>query len=191
MKKLVIIDNYDSFTYNLVHAVEELLGHEITVIKNDQVDLDALDSFEYFILSPGPGLPKSSGDLLKVIHRYRGTKKILGVCLGLQAIAESYGCKLKNLDSVFHGIRDEMIQTEEKSKLFDGLGPKFWAGRYHSWVIESSSLPHELKITSVDKEGEIMSIEHSSDRVFAVQFHPESIMTDEGKVILKNFLEKA
>lgn len=191
MSKLVIIDNYDSFTYNLVHAVEEILGESVKVVKNDLEDIEQLDKYEYFILSPGPGLPKESGKLMDIIERYKSSKKILGVCLGLQAIAESYGCQLKNLSTVFHGIRDNMTQTENASILYDGIEKTFYAGRYHSWVIEKESLTEVFEITSVDSNNEIMSIQHKTDNIHAVQFHPESIMTDEGKQMLKNFITKA
>ncbi len=191
MSKLVIIDNYDSFTYNLVHAVEEILGEQVDVFKNDLEDIEILNHYEYFILSPGPGLPKESGKLMEIIEKYKSTKKILGVCLGLQALAESYGCQLKNLPSVFHGIRDLMSQTESHSILYDGLEKEFYAGRYHSWVISKETLTPELEITSLDSNGEIMSIQHKTDHVHAVQFHPESIMTDDGKKMLQNFIVKS
>ena len=191
MSKLVIIDNYDSFTYNLVHAIEEILGTPVDVVKNDLDHIDDLDQYEYFILSPGPGLPVDSGKLMEIIERYKSTKKILGVCLGLQAIAESYGCQLKNLSTVFHGIRDKMIQTENTSILYEGIEKEFFAGRYHSWVIEKSTLLPEFEITSIDSNEEIMSIQHKTDKIHAVQFHPESIMTDQGKRMLENFISKA
>jgi len=191
MSKLVIIDNYDSFTYNLVHAIEEILGTSVDVVKNDLDHIEDLDQYEYFILSPGPGLPVDSGKLMEIIERYKSTKKILGVCLGLQAIAESYGSQLKNLPTVFHGIRDKMIQTEISSILYQGIEKEFFAGRYHSWVIEKSSLLPEFDVTSIDSNEEIMSIQHKTDKVHAVQFHPESIMTDQGKRMLENFISKA
>jgi len=188
MKKILLIDNYDSFTYNLVHAIEEIVGHNIDIKKNDQIDLKKVQSYEYIILSPGPGLPDESGLLKPIIDQFKSTKKILGICLGLQAIGEVYGCPLKNLEKVYHGIRSEITQTSDESILFKGIDNPFKAGRYHSWVVDEESIVEDLIVTSKDANGQIMSLEHKTDSVYAVQFHPESIMTEQGKVMLSNFL---
>ena len=188
MKKVLIIDNYDSFTYNLVHAVEEIIGTEVTVKKNDQLTLDEIEPFEYIILSPGPGLPDEAGLLKEIIGTYKDSKKIFGVCLGLQAIAEVYGCSLKNLKQVYHGIKSEIAVTDRESLVYKNIASPLEAGRYHSWVIDEDTLVSELKVTSRESNGQIMSIEHQSDKVYAVQYHPESIMTPMGNQILENFL---
>ena len=186
--KVVIIDNYDSFTYNLVHIVEEILGEEIDVIRNDQFDLADLDKYERIILSPGPGIPEEAGMLMDVIKKYGPTKKIFGVCLGLQAIGEVYGAKLRNLSSVLHGQRTIMHKTDSPSPILDSIPDAFYAGRYHSWVIDKESDLSNLVITAIDPEGEIMAAHHKEYQVHGVQFHPESIMTDDGKRMLENFL---
>jgi len=188
MKKIIVIDNYDSFTYNLVHAIEEIVDHSIEIKKNDQVTLEEIEDYDYIILSPGPGLPDESGLLKPIIEKYKSTKNILGVCLGLQAIGEVYGCTLKNLEKVYHGIQSNITLTENASILFKGIQNNFTAGRYHSWVIDEKSIAGDLMITSKDTEGIIMSLEHKTDSVYAVQFHPESFMTRDGKTILSNFL---
>lgn len=190
MEKILVIDNYDSFTYNLVHLIEELTSREVPVRRNDKITLDEIDVYDTLILSPGPGIPDEAGLLKDIIKTYAPTKKILGVCLGLQAIGEVFGATLKNLDHVFHGVKTEMIQTENKSILFEGLEGTFEAGRYHSWVIEKSSLPSSLSVTCEDATGEIMGIQHNLYNVHAVQFHPESILTPQGDVMLSNFLFK-
>jgi len=187
-KKVIIIDNYDSFTYNLLHIVEELLGEEVKVVRNDEFEMSDLDQYERIILSPGPGLPDEAGQLKEVITTYGDSKKIFGVCLGLQAIGEVYGASLRNLDSVLHGQRTLMYKTENTSPIFEAIPDSFFAGRYHSWVIDKESDISSLVITSVDSEGEIMAAHHKTHQVYGVQFHPESIMTDEGKQMLKNFL---
>jgi len=189
MKKVLIIDNYDSFTYNLVHVVEEILGHEIEVRKNDQLTIDEVEGYEYIILSPGPGLPEDAGLLKEIIRTYRGKKKIFGVCLGLQAIGEVYGCELANLDKVFHGIKSEISITDDSSPIYNSLPEKIEAGRYHSWVINEDTLTSELAVTARAASGQIMSVEDRANHVYAVQYHPESIMTPEGKTILTNFLQ--
>ncbi len=186
--KTIIIDNYDSFTYNLVHIVEELTGDKVTVVKNDEVDFDTLHEYSHIILSPGPGIPEEAGDLKKVIEVMAPTKKILGVCLGLQAMGEVFGAKLKNLNDVFHGMRTLMYQTELKSPIFEGIADEFYAGRYHSWVIDNQSDTNSFKINAIDADGEIMAITHNQFQSYGVQFHPESIMTDDGKLMIQNFL---
>lgn len=187
-KKVVIIDNYDSFTYNLVHIVEELLGQEVDVYRNDQFELSALQQYDYIILSPGPGVPSEAGLLKDVIKLYKSSKKIMGVCLGLQAIGEVYGAKLVNLEKVWHGMRTTMYKTDAESVLLDGISKAFPAGRYHSWVIEPTSDISQLIITATDDAGNIMAARHKTDKVYGVQFHPESIMTDDGKQMIANFL---
>lgn len=187
-KKVVIIDNYDSFTYNLVHIVEELLGTEVDVFRNDQFKLSELDTYDYIILSPGPGIPSEAGLLKDVIKQYRSTKKIMGVCLGLQAIGEVYGAELINLEKVWHGMRTTMYRTEAESLLLDGIAKEFAAGRYHSWVIDPTSDTSQLIVTAKDDAGNIMAARHLTDQVYGLQFHPESIMTDDGKQMIANFL---
>ena len=190
MKKVVVIDNYDSFTYNLVHAIEEILGYGIDVVKNDQVSLDELDSYDYFFLSPGPGVPEEAGLLNEILDRYKDSKKILGVCLGLQAIAESYGYSLKNLEKVYHGIQSK-INIDYPSILYSDLEDGFLAGRYHSWVMKENENKSDLIVTARSIDGNVMSIEHKSHKVYGVQYHPESFMTDKGRQVISNFLEKA
>ena len=187
-KKVIIIDNYDSFTYNLVHIVEEILDCKVKVVRNDEFELKEIEEYEYIILSPGPGVPEEAGLLKDVIRTYGSTKKIFGVCLGLQAIAEVYGAELRNLDKVLHGQRTIMYQTSVKSPIFEYVPEDFFAGRYHSWVIDKSSDISALDITSIGENGEIMAAQHKEYQVHGVQFHPESIMTDEGKLMIENFL---
>lgn len=188
-KKVVLIDNYDSFTYNLVHIINELISGEVIVLKNDQFALEDLEAYEYIVLSPGPGVPDEAGLLKAVIKKYKSSKKIFGVCLGLQAIGEVYGAELRNLDQVYHGRKTEIFTTAIEDLNFAGIDSVFEAGRYHSWVIDKATMPDELLITAVDENGEIMAAKHISDQVSGVQFHPESIMTPTGKQMLANFLE--
>lgn len=187
--KVIIIDNYDSFTYNLVHMVEELMEKEIVVMRNDEIDYELLKSSTHIILSPGPGIPDEAGDLKNIIKRFAGEKKILGVCLGLQAIGEVFGGQLINLDKVFHGVSTYIQLTDVECPIFSGIESNFEAGRYHSWVIALDGFPGELTITAVDDKGEIMAAQHNDCQVYGVQFHPESIMTPEGKTMIKNFLD--
>jgi anthranilate synthase component II len=189
VKKVVIIDNYDSFTYNLVHLVNEIIGKDsVSVLKNDKFVMKDLDIYEYIILSPGPGLPDEAGLLKEVIRHYSSTKKIFGVCLGLQAIGEVYGAKLKNLSKVFHGMKTPIYLTDIEDNTFIGIDSSFDAGRYHSWVIDNDICPSDLLITAVDGDGEIMAARHRTLDVYGVQFHPESIMTPCGKAMMSNFL---
>jgi anthranilate synthase component 2 len=187
MKKVVIIDNYDSFTYNLVHYLEDL-NCSVTVYRNDEFEIDELEKFDKILLSPGPGLPSEAGLLKQVIQHYASSKSILGVCLGLQAIAEVFGGNLLNLNKVHHGKSSEITIIKE-DVLFHNLPKKIQVGRYHSWVMNPEAVPDVLEITSVDEEQQIMSIKHKYLDVKGVQFHPESILTPEGKTILKNWLE--
>ena len=185
MKKIFVIDNYDSFTFNLVHYLEEL-GCEVTVKRNDQFELDELENYPLLLLSPGPGIPDESGLLKAAIERYAPSKKILGVCLGQQAIGEVFGGKLINLDKVYHGIATPVNVTQE-DVLFKDLPKNFEVGRYHSWVVQTP-LPNELEATSVDDEGQLMSLRHKTYDVRAVQYHPESVLTPYGKKILENWI---
>ncbi len=185
--KVVIIDNYDSFTYNLRHLVEEL-GAEVDVIRNDQFNLEDLEKYDKIILSPGPGIPSEAGLLLDVIRTYAGKKSILGVCLGHQAIGEAFGSKLTNLSHVFHGVQTP-VDIVAQDPIFDGLPKEFPVGRYHSWVIDDKNLSQDLEITAVSKEGQIMAVRHRSLDIHGIQFHPESVLTPDGKVIVGNFLK--
>lgn len=187
MKKIIIIDNYDSFTYNLVHFLEDL-NAEVTVFRNDEFELNELEKFDKILLSPGPGIPEEAGLLLDVIKKYASTKSILGICLGQQAIGEVFGGSLINLEKVYHGVASKVKITKEDS-LFNNLPTEFEVGRYHSWVINPDDFPEDLEITSVDENGEIMSIRHKTLDVKGVQYHPESILTPNGKKILENWLE--
>lgn len=188
MNKVIIIDNYDSFTYNLVHIVEEVSGSEVTVVKNDEIDFSSIGKYTHIILSPGPGIPKEAGALKRLIETIDSRTKVLGVCLGLQAIGEVYGAQLQNLNDVYHGMRTIMHQTNVACPIFKNVPKNFYAGRYHSWVINKSSDLSAFEITARDEQGEIMALHHKTKPVYAVQFHPESIMTDEGKTMISNFL---
>ena len=185
--KCVLIDNYDSFTYNLVHLLKEL-GAEVTVLYNDQFTLDEIEEYDKIILSPGPGLPSDAGLLLDVIRYYAGKKPILGVCLGHQAIAEVFGGQLENLSYVFHGIATEGIQLVS-TPLFTGLPDSFSVGRYHSWVVSKESFPSCLEIIVENRDGLIMALRHRTYNIYGIQFHPESILTPDGKKILSNWLK--
>jgi anthranilate synthase component 2 len=186
--KVVIIDNYDSFTYNLSHLLKEL-GAEVTVYRNDRFQLDDLKPFDKIVLSPGPGIPSEAGLLLDVIRRYAGVKPILGVCLGEQAIGEAFGGKLTNLSDVFHGVQTPITLTAE-DYVFEGLPKELPVGRYHSWVVDKESLPDCLEVTAVSQEGYIMALRHRSLDVHGIQFHPESVLTPDGKTMIKNFLNR-
>lgn len=190
MKKVLVIDNYDSFTYNLVHILRELgLENDMEVHRNDKVSVDYVDGFERILLSPGPGLPADAGIMPAVIKKYAPTKSILGVCLGHQGIGESFGAKLFNLPSVYHGVATQIHLTDQQDLLFEGLPSSFRVCRYHSWVITPAGLPSELKVTAVDDDGNIMAIAHEAHKVRGVQFHPESIMTEHGKKMIANWLK--
>lgn len=187
MKNIVVIDNYDSFTYNLVHYLQDL-DCQVTVFRNDEFNLEELQSFDKIVLSPGPGVPSEAGLLKAVIEKYATTKPILGVCLGQQAIGEVFGGSLTNLEKVYHGVATNIKIVVSDESLFDGLENEFEVGRYHSWVISHNNFPAELEITSTDHNGQIMSIRHKKFDVKGVQFHPESILTPNGKQILKNWV---
>lgn len=184
--KIVIIDNYDSFTYNLSHLVKEL-GAEVTVLRNDNFPIEELETYDKILLSPGPGIPKEAGLLLEVIRTYAGKKPILGVCLGEQAIGEVFGGKLTNLSEVYHGIQSP-IRITASNYLFEGLPEEILVGRYHSWVIDRENFPDALEITAVSQEGYIMALRHKDFDVQGIQFHPESVLTPDGKKIISNWL---
>lgn len=187
MKKIVVIDNYDSFTYNLVHLVKEL-GAEVDVKRNDQFQLAELEPYNKIILSPGPGIPSEAGSLLDVIKTYAGRKPMLGVCLGHQAIGEVFGAKLENLSEVYHGVATP-VTLKQDDVLFAGLPKRVEVGRYHSWVVSHENFPDCLEITAESDEGQIMALRHKKYNIFGIQFHPESVLTPDGKVIVKNWLD--
>lgn len=185
MKKIFVVDNYDSFTYNLVHYLEDL-GVEVIVQRNDVLDFEQVERCDGIVLSPGPGVPEQADALKETIKRFQDSKPILGVCLGHQAIAEVFGGKLKNLEQVYHGVTGELSLTNEEP-IYNALSTKPVVGRYHSWVAEKP-LPAQLQITSEDENGEVMSFRHTTKNIVGVQFHPESILTPEGKSILQNWI---
>jgi hypothetical protein len=188
--KILVFDNYDSFTYNLVQMVEQIVGKEfVYVFKNDEISLEEVEKYDKIILSPGPGVPSEAGILLDVIKEFAPKKPILGVCLGLQAIAEAFGGKLINLNNVYHGVGISTAIIEDNAKIFRGLPSEIITGRYHSWAVDSHDFPEELQITAVDEQGIIMALQHRKYDVHAVQFHPESVLTPCGEKILENFLK--
>ena len=185
--KTVIIDNYDSFTYNLAHLIKEL-GAEVDVLRNDKFELEELEKYDKIILSSGPGIPEEAGLLLEVIRTYAGRKPILGVCLGEQAIGQAFGGKLTNLSEVFHGIQTN-VKIKNKDYIFSGLPTEIPVGRYHSWVVDTEGFPEELVITAISSEGQIMALKHREYDVHGIQFHPESVLTPDGKQIVGNWLK--
>jgi len=188
MSKILIIDNYDSFTYNLVHLVNEI-GLECEVWRNDKFAISDVDAYSHIILSPGPGIPSEAGLLLEVIAKYAPTKSIFGVCLGQQAIAEVFGGKLYNLSRPMHGIATPIKVIDTTEKLFAGLPQSFKVGRYHSWVVDRDGLPDVLTVTAIDeKDDSIMALRHQQYDVRGVQFHPESVLTDYGRAVMQNWL---
>jgi anthranilate synthase component 2 len=191
MNRILVFDNYDSFTYNLVHLVETLTDAPVEVVRNDQLPLEAAEAYSHIILSPGPGIPDEAGALLPLIKQYAGQKNILGVCLGHQAIAEALGGSLINLGKVFHGVATPVTTVEDPGYLFRDVPARFLAGRYHSWVVDESTLPEALRITARDETGQIMAFQHSQYALAGVQFHPESILTEHGALILRNFLYRS
>ncbi len=186
MSRILVIDNYDSFTYNLVHCLKGL-GCEVVVKRNDQLELEEVQEFDKVLLSPGPGIPDEAGLLKEIIASYAPSKSILGICLGQQAIAEVFGGSLENLDKVYHGVSTEIERVVDDEILFEDLPRKMEVGRYHSWVV-SNKLPECLEVTSLDQNGEIMSLRHREHDVRAVQFHPESILTPDGQKMLENWI---
>lgn len=193
--KTIIIDNYDSFTYNLAHLVKEL-GTDVDVLRNDKFRLEELEVYDKIILSPGPGIPEEAGLLLDVIRTYAGRKPMLGVCLGEQAIGEAFGGKLTNLKEVFHGVQTEILLNEkysgsivlERDYIFEGLPDRIPVGRYHSWVVDTEEFPEALVVTAISPEGHVMALKHREYDIHGIQFHPESVLTSDGKTILANWL---
>lgn len=184
---IAIIDNYDSFTYNLSHLIKEL-GAKVTVFRNDTFNLTELEPFDKLVLSPGPDIPSEAGLLMDTIKTYAGRKPILGVCLGHQAIAEVFGAKLENLSEVFHGVATTGTQFDN-DEIFQGLPKRITMGRYHSWVVSKDKLPDCLEITAESDEGQIMGLRHKTFNIHGIQFHPESVLTPEGRTIVDNFLK--
>lgn len=186
MTNVLVIDNYDSFTYNLVHYLEDL-DCKVTVVRNDKLSLDDVEPFDKIVLSPGPGIPDEAGLLKPIIERFAPTKSILGVCLGQQAIGEVFGGTLINLEDVYHGVSTKVTITVDDEPLFIGLEKTIEVGRYHSWVV-NPNLPDTLEATSFDENGQVMSLRHKTYDVKGVQYHPESVLTPLGKQILNNWL---
>lgn len=187
-QRILLLDNFDSFTYNLKHYIDEVSGTSCTVKRNDEISVKEAREYDAFVLSPGPGLPQVSGILVNLISELQHEKKMLGVCLGHQAMAVATGGELKQLQTVMHGLKRKCILSNEPGDFYKGIAGSFDAGRYHSWVVEEASLPFFWKVTSYDESGEIMSIEHKDYPLYGVQYHPESIMTKVGKQLLKNWL---
>jgi anthranilate synthase component 2 len=185
--KILVFDNYDSFTYNLVHLVEKITHEKVDVYRNDQIPLEKIKEYDKIILSPGPGIPSEAGLLLDVIREYAPTKSILGVCLGHQAIGEVFGGELENLSSVFHGVATPCTLATDNI-LFKGLPEQIEVGRYHSWVVKEEGFPEDLEITAWDENNYIMGLQHKKYDVKGVQFHPESVLTPDGEVIMRNWL---
>jgi anthranilate synthase component 2 len=197
--KILVFDNYDSFTYNLVHLVQKITGGKVDVYRNDQIPLEKVKEYDKIILSPGPGIPNEAGMLLSLIKEYAASKSILGVCLGHQAIGEAFGGKLVNLSTVYHGVATKIVNRESSivnhsrftihdSRLFEGLPAEISVGRYHSWIISEENFPKELEITARDENNYIMALQHKNYDVQGVQFHPESVLTPDGETILRNWL---
>lgn len=191
--RILVFDNYDSFTYNLVHLVEKITHTKVEVCRNDQVALEKVKEYDKIILSPGPGIPEEAGLLLPLIKEYAASKSILGVCLGHQAIGEAFGGKLVNLETVYHGVATKIKvggkKPDARSRLFEGLPDKIEVGRYHSWIVSDEGFPGELEITARDENNYIMALQHKRYDVQGVQFHPESVLTPDGERILRNWLK--
>jgi anthranilate synthase component 2 len=190
MAKILVFDNYDSFTYNLVQYVQNAGNHRVEVVLNDELSLEDAGEYDGIILSPGPGLPSEAGLLLPLIKRYKSTKRIFGVCLGQQAIAEAFGGSLINLEKVYHGIATPVTFSNPRHYLFEGLPDTIEAGRYHSWVVDPATLPQCLKTEAIDENGQIMAISHKEFDICGVQFHPESVLTPAGMSIISNWLKR-
>lgn len=185
--KILILDNYDSFTFNLVHYVEQFCV-DVTVKRNDEFDSSEVEAYDAIVLSPGPGLPSKAGIMPELINRFAPTKKILGVCLGHQAIGEAFGAQLKNLNQVHHGVAIPIQIRDSKEPLFKNIPSEIDTGRYHSWVIDKETIPSDLRVTAIDTEGEVMAIRHKRYNVCGVQFHPESLLTPNGLQIIENWI---
>ncbi|MGL5888496.1 MAG: anthranilate synthase component II [Bacteroidia bacterium] len=190
MERILVFDNYDSFTWNLVHLIERVTEIPVDVFRNDEIELDAVAAYSHIVLSPGPGIPEEAGLLLPLIRRYAAEKKMLGVCLGHQAIAEALGGSIYNSQEVFHGIAMPVFTEPEAGFLFEGLPNQFNVGRYHSWLVDEPDLPDSLLITARDSNGRIMALQHKTYPVASVQFHPESILSEYGKELLTNFFSR-
>lgn len=188
MEKVVVIDNYDSFTYNLVHALNQITGTRVDVFRNDKVDIDALAEYTHIVLSPGPGIPDEAGLLKEIILKYAPEKRMLGVCLGHQAIAEVFGGSLINISKVFHGVSTRIRVLDREDYLYRDIPGDFDGGRYHSWIVSEEDLPASLQITAKAEDGEIMGLSHKKYDVKGVQYHPESVLTKEGMAILTNWI---
>ncbi len=186
--KILILDNYDSFTYNLVHMVEKITGNFPAVFRNDEISIEAVGNYDVIMLSPGPGIPDEAGILKDVIRTYAGKKPIFGVCLGLQAITEVFGGKIINMNDVYHGVATEMKVIDKNAIIFKDIPETFLAARYHSWGATDEGFPNELKVTARDEDGLIQAIEHQTYNISAVQFHPESILTEVGEQLVTNFI---
>lgn len=186
--KILVIDNYDSFTYNLVQYIERVMPGAVTVTRNDRMEVEEAAAFDKILVSPGPGIPDEAGISKALIERFGQEKSILGVCLGHQAIAEVYGGTIRNLDRVYHGVASVMVRQEKESAIFRGVPEVFEAGRYHSWIVEETGLPESLEVTVRNKEGQIMGLRHRTYDVTGVQFHPESVLTEYGGMMIKNWL---
>ncbi|HRN56425.1 MAG TPA: aminodeoxychorismate/anthranilate synthase component II [Agriterribacter sp.] len=188
--KILVFDNYDSFTYNLVHLVEKIVHHKVDVYRNDQISLDKVNAYDKIILSPGPGLPEEAGLLLPLIRQYAASKSILGVCLGHQAIAEAFGGRLVNLRTVYHGVSGPVsLYADKEPALFAGLSAAIEVGRYHSWIVSDDVFPEQLEVTARDENNYIMALRHKQYDVQGVQFHPESVLTPDGEKIMRNWLD--
>lgn len=187
--KILVLDNYDSFTYNLVHYIKELTNAHIDVYRNTEIDIDTVNEYDKILLSPGPGVPSEAGIMPEVIKEYGSKKSILGVCLGHQAIVEAYGGEIYNMKNVYHGVESELTITDKSDPLYAGISENCKVGRYHSWNAVKENLPDCFVITAIDENGRIMSIRHKTHNVFGVQYHPESVLTPEGKQLIKNWLE--
>ncbi len=189
MQKILVFDNYDSFTYNLVHLIEKILHLKVDIYRNDEIELAEIKKYDKIVLSPGPGIPSEAGLLVPLIKEYSATKPILGICLGHQAIAEAFGGTLINLDTVYHGVATPVQLIEPGQKIFEGLPQTITAGRYHSWIANKETLPESLVVTAVDDNGFIMAMKHKTLDVTGLQFHPESVLTPDGETIIRNWLK--
>lgn len=186
--KILILDNYDSFTYNIAQYIEDITGQAVDVFRNDEIQLSEVEAYDKIILSPGPGVPNEAGLLKTIIKTYAPAKSILGICLGLQAMVEVYGGEIKNLNKVFHGVSSSILIQHPDNRLYLDVPSQFEAGRYHSWIVNKDNLPDCFHISSTDEEGQIMSVFHKTYDLRGVQFHPESILTPYGKKMLKNWV---
>ena len=188
--RILIVDNHDSFVYNLKHLIERACDTvcDIDIVLNDEIDFNRLSNYGHVVISPGPGIPSEAGSILPLIKEFAPKMPILGICLGHQAIAEAFGGRIHAMDSPLHGVKSQ-VDIVDSSQLFSGLGKEIWCGRYHSWAVDGSTLPKELKITAVDSEGCIMAMSHRRYNVHGLQFHPESFLTDCGEQIVRNFLK--